>query len=244
MKNKILYIIAIIIVVFISFFIFKKVSFAPKAEIPEENIATTTVEKTGTSTPIKTKEISIKDTAWAVFQKYLAYNKEKNLDGVKSIVFKVNPVCADKVASEDCKNRMDSAYQYGSALKKEDFKNVWSDEKQIILATNFWTESSTDLDEYGRFRSIMFFIKGSDGQWKLLSFSPTKGNATNKGAASQKEIDDRLVRYTEDKDQDGIADYAEECLQTQDKSTCIVTSPKLRDTDGNGLWDGVQALMK
>jgi len=185
-----------------------------------------------------------KDIAWAVFQKYLGYNKDQNLEGVRSVVYKVASVCDDPKTTIDCKARMNLAYQYGSALKKEDFKNVWSDKKQIILSTDFWTESLKELDQYGRFRSIIFFVKGVDDGWKLLSFSPTQGNATSKGVASQEEVDARLITYTEDKDQDGMADYIEECIPAETKDTCIPTNPRIRDTDGDGWWDGVEALMR
>ena len=60
-----------------------------------------------------------KDIAWAVFQKYLNYNKDLNLEGVRSIVYKIASVCNDPKTTIDCKARMNSAYQYGSALKKE-----------------------------------------------------------------------------------------------------------------------------
>jgi uncharacterized protein YxeA len=246
-NKKIILICGVLVIILGSFLIIKNVSFAPVAEIQKTDQANNLVASTTSPKPetnVEKVKVSTFDVAWAVFQKYLGYNKDHNLDAVKSIVYKVNSICADKIASTECKSRMDSAYSYGSVLKKEDFVNVWSDEKQIILSTNFWTESVKDLDQYGRFRSIIFFIKGADDEWKLLSFSPTQGGATSKGSASQKEVDDRLVIYTEDKDQDGIADYTEQCLGIKEGQTCIKTDPKLRDTNGNGLWDGVEALMK
>jgi hypothetical protein len=253
MKNKILYIAGAVVIVVVVLFIilnFKNgLSNIQNKEVTTENIATSTSEniltKVGSSTQAtKVQPISVKDIAWAVFQKYLTFNKNKNLEGVKSIVYKVAPVCADPKTIVECEGRMASAYSYGSVLKKEDFTNVWSDNRQIILATDFWTESAKEIDQYGRFRSIIFFIKGADGEWKLLSFSPTKGGATSKGDASQAEVDSKLVTYTEDKDKDGMPDYDEQCLGTSTTSACIKTDPKLRDTNGNGLWDGVEALMK
>jgi len=241
-------IVGILVVILGSFLIIKNVSFAPVNEIvPEQKIENnTSLIKTDSIVSEQTLPLSNnpKDLAWAVFSKYLGYNKDQNLEGVKSVVYKVAPVCNDAKTLIDCKARMDLAYSYGSALKKADFVNVWSDEKQIILATDFWLESSKDLDQYGRFRSIIFFIKGTDGAWKLLSFSPTKGGATNKGSASQEEVDDRIIRYTEDNDKDGMADYEEECLTKPGDLTCTKTSPKIRDTNGDGWWDGVEALMK
>ncbi|NLE07492.1 MAG: hypothetical protein GX627_02705 [Parcubacteria group bacterium] len=190
------------------------------------------------------KNVDNQDMAWQVFQKYLSYNKIQDLEGVKNIVYKVSPVCENEETLADCKTRMSNAYAYGSALKKEDFVNVWSDEKQIILATDFWTESIPALDQYGRFRSLIFLIKDDDGEWKLLSFSPTAGGVTAKGSATEEEINERIVRYTEDNDQDGRPDYEEECLSVKEGQVCIATDPKLRDTDGDGFWDGVQVLIE
>ena len=241
----------ILVVILGVFLVVKNVSLAPTPEENQSNSQSSSTEnslgKIKIDPVVNTQTLpfsdSPKDVAWAVFSKYLAFNKEQNLAGVKSVVYKINPVCADEITSVDCKARMDSAYSYGSALKKADFVNIWSDEKQMILTTDFWLESSKEMDQYGRFRGIIFFVKGEAG-WKLLSFSPTKGGATNKGLASQEEIDTRIIRYTEDQDFDGLADYEEECLNKPNDNTCIKTSPKLRDTNGNGLWDGVEALMK
>jgi len=247
MKKKALYFVGIIILIAGGFLIIRNVSLAPTAEITGEENPEVNVEKTkinpnifGITLPFSNTP---KDAAWTLFQKYLEYNKAQNLDGVRSVVYKVASVCEDPKTTIDCKARMSAAYSYGSAMKKENFTNIWSDEKQIILSTDFWLESSEDMDQYGRFRSIIFFIKDADGNLKMLSFSPTKGGATNKGVASQEEVDDRIIRYTEDNDEDGIADYEEECLNKPNDSTCVKTSPKLRDTDGDGLWDGVEALI-
>ncbi|MBN2093905.1 MAG: hypothetical protein JW740_00820 [Candidatus Zambryskibacteria bacterium] len=187
-------------------------------------------------------EKSVKDEVWEVFENYLTFNKNRDLKGVESVVYKISPVCADSATRVDCDIRMGLAHQYGMALNKKDFTNVWSDDNQVILATNYWTEISEELDQYGRFRSIIFFIK-IDDYWKLLSFSPTQGGAVTKGAASQEEINDRLIKYTEDNDEDGKLDYEEECLNILDRTNCVKTSPVARDTNGNGLWDSVEALM-
>lgn len=247
--RKIMLVSGVLVLILGIFLVVKNVSLAP---ILEENSQASSTEtslgkiKIDPVVNLQTLPLSNnpKDVAWAVFSKYLAFNKEQNLAGVKSVVYKINPVCADEVASAECKARMKSAYNYGNTLKKADLVNIWSDEKQMILATDFWVESVKELDQYGRFRGIIFFVKDESGDWKLLSFSPTKGGATNKGSASQAEIDARLIRYTEDEDRDGLADYEEECLNKPNDSTCVKTSPKLRDTNGNGLWDGVEALMK
>lgn len=181
-----------------------------------------------------------KDVAWEVFQKYLEYNKSQNLEGVKSTVYKISPVCEDPKTSIDCTARMGAAYKYGSKLNKDDFVNIWSDENQTILASNF--KINEDDASIGRNRSIIFFVK-DNGVLKMLSFSPIKGATVQKGNASREELIDRITGYTEDKDNDGTADYDEECLSVKEGQTCVKTNPTLRDTDGNGFWDGVQALI-
>lgn len=182
---------------------------------------------------------SPKDVAWRVFENYLAYNKAQDLPGVKRVVYRVAPVCAES-ATLDCIARMNQAYYYGSRLNRSDFIHVWSDERQIILSTDFTVQE--DKNSLGRHRGIIYFIN-VDGDWKLLSFSPSKGGVVSKGSASMEELLDRIVRYTEDTDQDGTADYSEECLASNETDDCTKTNSRLRDTDSDGIWDGIEALM-
>lgn len=208
--------------------------------ISTENSGTSSESSTLSQSEQAAREIT-KDTAWQLFQTYLEFAKNRNAEGIRQIVYKVAPVCENpEKTKDDCDKRMDSAYYFGSQLKKEDFVNVWSDRKQIIMATNFNVTS----DEYSiqRSRAIMFFIKDSSGNLKLLSFSPTKGVIVDKNSnASSEELNTRVVRYTEDNDNDGMPDYQEECLTGE--TGCVKTSTKLRDSNNNGWWDGVEALM-
>lgn len=184
---------------------------------------------------------SPKDVAWALFQKYLAYNQIRDLDGVKSVVYKIAPVCEDPKTKVDCEIRMGAAHSYGIALEKADFRHLWEDDKQIILSTDFWTEE--DEFNVGRFRSIIYFIRDSGDNLKLLSFSPAKGVVYSKGSASREELEERVVLHTEDNDLDGIADYQEQCLVVAEGEACVKTDPRVRDTDGDGLWDGIEVLL-
>lgn len=240
MKDKILYVAGALIII-AAFFIFKNTpATAPTGgtnESPEKIKIDPGIS--GMTLPLSN---DIKDKAWEVFQKYLAFNKSKDIEGVRSVVYKIAPVCEDPKLRIDCEGRMGLAYSYGSVLKKESFTNVWSDGKQIILAGDF--KVTKQGDDQSRNRSIIFFLVGDDGSIKMLSFSPFSGATTGTGSASQKEIDDRLIIFTKDTDNDGISDYVEECIPADIKNTCVKTDPKNRDTDGDGYWDGVQALMK
>ncbi len=193
------------------------------------------------TTPTTSGKEATKTLAWDLFQKYLSYNKASDLSGVKSSVYKISEVCDMEVANQECKDRMQSAYSYGSVLKKEEFKNVWYDEKQIIISTDFWTENSAEMGAYGRFRAIIFFVKDQSGNWKMLSFSPFKGSITTTKEFKEDAENQAMVR-SEDSDLDGISDFEEKCLD-KNKANCTKTDPNKRDSDGDGLWDGVEALM-
>lgn len=246
MIKKIFTTLGIVAIIGIVFFVIQNQTNAPVAEQtqeqengPEKIIIDPSLS--GQTLPLSTDP---KDVAWTLFEKYIAFNKTKNIEGVRSTVYKIAAVCEDPKTRIDCEARMGAAYSYGRELQKQDFKNVWSDERQTILATDFWIEDSEQMGVIGRFRSIIFFVKNEKGELRLLSFSPTKGGATSRGEASQQELEDRIIRWSEDKDEDGIADYDEECLGAKEGQTCTKTNPKLRDSDGNGFWDGIQALMK
>lgn len=244
-NNKKIILIGGVLVIVVLFFVFKNVSFAPvdknadKQNLTENKPVQINPELPGQTLPLSNDP---KDLAWAVFEKYLGYNKAKNIEGVRTVVYKIASVCEDPKLRIDCEGRMGSAYAYGSALKKEDFTNIWSDDRQIILAADF--KINEDDQTIGRTRSIIFFIIDENGSIKMLSFSPFKGATTSKGNASEEEYMNRIIRYTEDKDNDGALDYIEECIPADIKETCVPTDPKMRDTDADGLWDGVEALMK
>lgn len=53
---------------------------------------------------------------------------------------------------------------------------------------------------------------------------------------------ERLTKYTEDKDEDGMEDYLEECLSSSQDETCIKSDTNNKDGDGDGFWDGIEAL--
>ena len=226
-------------------FLFKNFSLAPTAGRTAENGEVAELEKIKIDPEVPGMTLPLsndpKDVAWELFQKYLSYNKSKNLEGVRSIVYRVAPVCEDSQTRIECEGRMGAAYAYGSTLRKADFVNAWTDERQTILSTDFKIEA--DDSAIARNRAIIFFLRDASGDLKLLSFSPVKGAVASRGPASEEELTDRIIIYTEDKDEDGISDYEEECIGAPEDQNCVKTSPKLRDTDGDGLWDGIEVLI-
>lgn len=249
MNKKIVLIVSLLALVLVIFLTSKYLpKKSPATDLTNTETQTLDEEVVASSTkPASTNQSATqttKEIAWNLFQKYLSYNKDLNLSGVKSTVYKVAEICNTVEPTQDCKDRMNSAYSYGSAFEKNKFTNVWSDEKQIILSTDFWTEEIKELKQYGRFRSIIFFIKDKDGAWKMLSFSPFQGKTIDGNGLSSEEVSEKAILYTKDEDKDGVADYDEECSNQPEGSKCIKTNSELRDTDLDGLWDGTDLLVK
>ena len=95
MNKKIILITGVLVVIFALFFIAKNISFAPTVTpITEENNLPIN-NQIKPQFPDQTLPLSNapKDVAWAVFQKYLGYNRDQNLDGVRSVVYRVASVC-------------------------------------------------------------------------------------------------------------------------------------------------------
>ncbi|HEY4515791.1 MAG TPA: hypothetical protein VJH67_01235 [Candidatus Paceibacterota bacterium] len=185
--------------------------------------------------------ISEKGKAWNVFQDYLTASREHDLERMKTLAHHLSSVCEDSPESDDCKTRMDTVALIGGEFNKSNFKNVWSDEKQLVLVTN-WDEQDTE-DTIIRMRQIIYFLK-SEGEIKLVAFKPWQGTFMVKDKENPRpveELQSMIKTYTDDLDFDGMDDYLEECLSDSQEETCIKTDPKLRDSDGDGFWDGVQA---
>ncbi len=189
--------------------------------------------------PLSPASQSTKDKAWSVFQSYLKAATNKDLEALKKYTYKLSTVCLDPAQKADCEARMGTVAFFGSTFDKKDFVNVWSDEDQIILATNY--NDASDGEIYSRIRQIIYFLYDS-GELKLLRFSPEQGFYLPKDFGSKEEIDKMLAIRTVDADQDGIEDYIESCIDKKDG--CINTDPTKRDTDGNGLWDGIEVQLR
>jgi hypothetical protein len=179
-----------------------------------------------------------KDEAWSVLEQYLNFAKDKNIEGVKSLSYQISDDCKDIAKKARCEEKITSVYLIGTALHKDDFKNIWSDKKQIILTTDFFR--ADDEDYAGLARSAVFFVKDG-GKIKVLSFTPGRGAFTPKASSTEAEIITILNAKSKDEDQDGLQDAAETCTDLE-SSNCVKTDPTKRDTDGDGYWDGIEAL--
>lgn len=209
-----------------------------------ETSSTTPTEATSsTSNPSDTLSNTEKDAAWDILQNYITFAKAKNIDGVASLSYQLSTSCKnyrkDTESKNDCDNKMTSVANMGSTLKKSDYTTTWSDSKQIILSTPF-LQADAAADIAGYLHGVIFFVK-DNGNIKVLSFNPARGIFLPKSATTtEAQITTKLKAAVADEDQDGIEDQVENCIRAD--TSCTKTNPTKRDTNGDGFWDGVEAL--
>ncbi len=139
-----------------------------------------------------------------------------------------------------------ASFLYGqtSKIDKDAYVNLWKDSKQAIYSTN--PVKTDDANIYGYAQGVISFIN-EGGSWKVLTVNPMLGwsvskKGTNKTAA---EVEQDLRAMMIDSDKDGLTDMDEVCGGAEKyNSKCVKTDPNKRDTNGNGLWDGIEADMK
>ena len=184
---------------------------------------------------------SEKDRAWLVLEQYLRAAKKHEVETIKQLSYQIGDSCAKygqtASSTEDCDRRMDTVAFFGSTLKKSDFKNMWSDSKQIILTTELERMDNATLASLSK--AIIYFVVDKNGTIKLLKFNDSVGISIMKENRSMEEIDGYLNKVMADEDLDGKLDEIELCIGQPE--ICIKTDPKQRDTDGDGFWDGTEA---
>lgn len=123
----------------------------------------------GLSLPFTNKVPSLSDSftvtaAWSAFQDYLKFAKAHDLEGVRSLSYQVSETCSNPEKTTDCYALMDSVYWIASEFKLADFTNVFADDKQIILTTDYMTTSG-DTDPT---KVVIYFVKSEAGEPKVL----------------------------------------------------------------------------
>lgn len=183
-----------------------------------------------------------KGRAWKVFQNYITASRDHNRETMQELSYKLSDVCAADFESQECIDRMNTVYNIASEFERADFE-VWSDDKQIVLVTP-WREEDTGKTIL-RMRQIIYFLK-EGGSIKLLAFKPWQGTFMVKNVENPRpieELQNKLIEYTDDTDNDGIDDYLEGCRSSSQNETCVQTDPTVRDTDGDGYWDGLEPFL-
>ncbi len=207
----------------------------------KENISENN-SNTSSTTDSATKLVLSKPQSpeWEVFQKYITFAKNHDLEGIKTLSYQISETCKDKNLEKQCFALMDNVYQIGSNLKESNYVNKWSDGKQIIISTN--PVKKTEGDNVGYQQGFIIFTKDNSGNLKLLGLDPYKSVYLSKKDFSATELETRLKAMLADSDKDGLYDEEENCSGIYSNPKCIKTNPNKRDSDGDGWWDRINSL--
>jgi hypothetical protein len=142
---------------------------------------------------------------------------------------------------EESKFKMVAALLYSmGVVDKNAVTTKWEDENQAIYLTDIKKSEDAKFykNEYGR---IVFIKEGM--QWKVGEVAGSIGLNVTK-SVSKESAEKMLQEMSLDTDQDGIRDQVEKCEGSKAADPkCVKTDPNNRDTDGNGYWDGVDAII-
>ncbi len=173
---------------------------------------------------------------WLAFEKYKAAAAAQDLAGMNlASRNQYIEICKSK---EECDTVFGYLNQYLSQIKKEDYVNVWEDEKQIILSTNKEIQESDAEKLFGI--KYLLFVKDENGMPKFLT-GLSDGQIREKADKTLDELDAELQLAITDTDKDGLFDARERCeVALRAGETCVKSDPNNRDTDSDGWWDGVE----
>lgn len=216
----------------------------PALQEPIASTSTPVLKETATSTATSTKKAApaptIKDIAWRTFEKYLEAVKAHDIEKVKALSHQQSEQCANPDRKEECFKMMDTVYNIGRLIKKEELVNVWSDKKQIILSSNY--RPFRDEKVEGMDRSVIYFtIVG--GEYKILNYNPAEGYYVPHDGklSSDQQLQSEIKASVIDTDKDGVTDYEENCAgQFSGNPFCKKTDPQDRDSDNDLWWDGIE----
>lgn len=105
-------------------------------------------------------------SAWGVFQDYLKAAHRHDIITVKSLSYQLSETCANPEKKADCEVLMDGVYTIAHTFVQTDFVNVASDDKQIIMSTNYMDIGAGAENET---KVVLFFVKDETGGPKVLS---------------------------------------------------------------------------
>jgi hypothetical protein len=211
-------------------------------ETTVDNIEKTNISETFVSpspAPENTNSVSTSSDLWTVYDKMILALKNKEIPAFNTVSYvQVTP---DQVSQF---SQM-ASYLYDESVKiiKNDYVNKWQDDRQAIYSTN--PKKADDAEVYRYTHGSVMFVN-IDGVWKVLSNSPEVGTSVSKKGTNRTatQIEQDLLLMMLDSDKDGISDQEETCSELYKyNSKCVKTDPNKRDSNGNGLWDGIDAEM-
>ncbi len=119
--------------------------------------------------------------AYSTFERYINYARSHDLVGLETVSYKISATCSDPTQEQKCFELMDNVAKVGALVKESDFKNVFSDDKQIVIFTDFRTLSEPPLNNEP-VRFVLFFVRDENKQPKVLGLKlchPDVGTPSN-----------------------------------------------------------------
>ncbi|HEY4528548.1 MAG TPA: hypothetical protein VJJ48_01840 [Candidatus Paceibacterota bacterium] len=95
--------------------------------------------------------------AWASFQGYLGAARDHDLEALSKFSYRLSPACQDQSRRQECEGLMSGIYDVAKDFKREDFKYVETNERGVILYTDYMGEEENAL------RVILSFGKKEGG---------------------------------------------------------------------------------
>ncbi len=144
-------------------------------------------------------------SVWSTFEDYLAAAKAHDIVKLKSLSYQLSAVCQDALeddAEEDlkgCIELMDSVSFIARNFRQEDFLNVASDDKQIIMSTNYLGSEGGGVGT----KTVLYFVRAEDGRPKVLGIRFCYGDESDSEQCVRTRPD------TRDMDKDGWWDDVE-----------------------------------
>lgn len=205
--------------------------------VNNKDVSTTSVTKSeadkGTNEAVSTgKNYDL----WPIFDKSVLALKNKDVKAFNKISYKQVAVGEE----ESFISMASGMYKLASEVVKSEYVNKIGDSKQYIYSTPL----NTTEEGYAYKQGVVIFIKDGD-TWKLLlnneNYWGISKAGTNKTLA---EVQNELRLMTKDSDNDGLTDDQENCSGASEyKLNCKKTDPNKKDTDGDGWWDGINAII-
>lgn len=185
----------------------------------ELNLRTETVDN---------KTIVASHTLWQLFEIYKTAIKNRDKNSADSVTYNKPDECQDTTV---CNELYDWYYKELNRYSEADFVVKQIDDKQAILNTELKKRDGNYI-EYEKF--YLYFIK-SGNEYKLVTArSSTWGSSMEVSVAENVK---NAIALSVDSDNDGLTDSDENCVIS---SFCNKTNPFNRDSDGDGLWDGIE----
>lgn len=243
LRKNIVYIILVIIlfITVIGLIKYKK-SLDPLSKLPKPTNTSEDVLLSLDTKIITKEDQDLAKKGWETFSLYLKYSKNKDIEGLKSLSYKLSSLCTTQSLIKDCHGALDEIVMVGNLFKESDFTHILHDNMQIILFSDYKKEIFNESEGY--VHTTLYFIRDSDDKLKIVGFGPSEGIYLSKTLNPDTTIlTDKIADKLRDTDKDGQADYVELCLEPQEGIVCVKTDPLIRDTDKNGYWDSIQTLM-